>query len=536
MTAPDLMSAAQNHLNAGRGLDALNAAKRALQAAPNDGNAVYLMAASFRMLNRMDDAERLLNRLNQAMPQQPDILNMLGLTLRDQGRPDDARRTFDTGRRHAPARHPIWGNLALLLQDYDPDAAITLYQEMIRLDPGNIEPKAMLAAFYAVRGNVDETLALVDDVLAIDAHHLTANSARAEAMLLEKKPELARDCLRSILPSAEGPPLNLALAWRRLAKAHDALDETKDAFAAWTQANTVQRKEWSERWELYDGPRSVHSARRLSDWFTNNTPTISKQRLQGPAPVFQVGFPRSGTTLLENMLAAHPKIVTLQEQDSIMPIIEAIGDTPDTLCQLDRLAVSEINELRARYWEKARRDGASNSDPIMIDKYPTNLVWLGVLGRIFPDAKIILCLRDPRDCVLSAFQQHFAINPEMYRTLTLDDCANLYDACMAAGMASIKSLPKQQIITVRYDDLIADHERQIKRVLDHLALDWDDEIRNYRVQASQRRITTPSAPQVVQPLYTSSLGKWTRYATQMKPIMATLENWVNEFGYDEVPR
>jgi hypothetical protein len=232
------------------------------------------------------------------------------------------------------------------------------------------------------------------------------------------------------------------------------------------------------------------------------------------------------------MLAAHPKIATLQEQDSIMPIIEAIGDTPDTLDRLNRLTVSDINTLRAKYWQMARPNSQVGDDVIMVDKYPTNLVWLGVLGRIFPDAKIILCLRDPRDCVLSAFQQHFAINPEMYRTLTLNDCAALYDACMGAGMAALKGLPTHQVITVRYEDLVGDYEGQIREVLQHVGLGWDDAIQDYRSLARRRRITTPSASQVIQPLYKGSLGKWRRYADEMHPVLDRLDRWAIEFGYE----
>jgi Tfp pilus assembly protein PilF len=533
MSSPDLLTIAQDHLGAGRGLDALNAAKRALQAAPNDGNAVYLMAASLRQLNRMDDAEQLLVRLNRAMPGQADILNMLGLTLRDQGRPVDARQTFEVGCKTAPPSHPVWGNLALLLQDRDPDAAINLYNKMIQLDPNNIEHKAMLAAFQVLQGETERAGSLADAVIKVKADHLTANSVRAEVCLAADKPETARKALVGLLPTAKGPSLNLALAWRRLARAHDALDATDDAFAAWSQANAIQRSEWSERWEDYDGPRSLGSAQRLEKWFADNNPAICTEPLEGPAPVFQVGFPRSGTTLLENMLTAHPNIVTLQEQDSILPIIEAIGDTAETLGQLDDLSVSDINSLRAKYWKMACPNGALDRRTTMVDKYPTNLVWVGILGRIFPDAKIILCLRDPRDCILSAFQQHFAINPEMYRTLTLSDCAALYDACMGAGLAALEGLPKHQVVTVRYEDLIADYESELRAILQHLELPWNDAIYEYRALTRNRRITTPSASQVVQPLYTRSLGKWRRYGDQMQPVLKQLDRWVTRFDYED---
>jgi len=161
-----------------------------------------------------------------------------------------------------------------------------------------------------------------------------------------------------------------------------------------------------------------------------------------------------------------------------------------------------------------------------------NLVWLGPLMRIFPDAKIIFCLRDPRDCVFSAFQQRFADNPEMYRTLEIGECAELYDIGMRAGQAAMKSKYSIPVHTVRYEDVVADYRSVMGPLIDFLGLDWDNAIDGYRERAKTRRIKTPSAPQVVKPLYATSIGKWCQYDFALESVRLTLDPWAEKWGYD----
>lgn len=528
-----LLQQAQAALNAGHAAAALQAARAAVQAHPNDANAHYLCAAALRMAGRSGDALAILDRLNRALPDQPDLLNMAGLCRRDMGDTAGAKRDFERATGLAPQHIPALGNLAGLLADTGPEAALAVYEKLGELQPQNPEPLALAASLCLTLRDLPRAKACLARAEAIDADALVVRSAQAGLALAEGDAARARSRLDGYLTTVKGAPAQMTVAWGRLGEACHRLQDHRAAFEAWTQANRIQRQSWEVRFAGYEGPRSLASAQRLADWFAAHDPaSVQPSRLTGPAPVFQVGFPRSGTTLLEQMLDAHPGIETLEEQDAIGPIIQAIGDTPERLARLSSLATDEINALRAAYWRAARSDGPPETGRVFIDKYPMNLVWLGPLMRIFPDAKIILCLRDPRDCVLSAFQQRFAVNPEMYRTLEMSDCARLYDAAMRAGQAALASGHAVPVHTVRYEDVVADFKAVMAPLIRFLGLEWDEAIEGYREKAATKRIKTPSAPQVVQPLYGSSIGKWRSYAFALEPVQGMLASWIERYGYE----
>jgi tetratricopeptide (TPR) repeat protein len=528
-----LLKQAQTALNAGNAAAALQATQAAVKANPNDANAHYLQACALRMAGRAGDALRILDFLNQRLPNQPDLINMAGLCRRDMGDVSGARRDFEQVIRLVPGHIPALGNLAGLLSDAEPEAALGIYEKLGALQPQNAEPFALAASLALSLRALGRAEAFAAKAEKIAPGAVLTRSVLAGLDLARDDAAAARQRLAGHLAGRTAPPAQLAVAWGRLGEACHRLDDFPAAFDAWSNANRIQRQDWDVRFARYDGPRSLASATRLADWFEAHDPApVKATELEGPAPVFQVGFPRSGTTLLEQMLGAHPGIETLEEQDAIGPIIQAIGDTPTSLARLKDLPITEINAIRAAYWAQARPDGPPPDDRVFIDKYPMNLVWLGPLMRIFPDAKIIFCLRDPRDCVFSAFQQRFAVNPEMYRTLEVAECAQLYDTAMRAGQAAMAASHAVPVHSVRYEDVVADYRGVMTPLFEFLGLDWDEAVETYREKAEIKRIKTPSAPQVVKPLYASSIGKWRAYEFALEPALATLKPWVERYGYD----
>ena len=519
-------------LNAGNVQGALQSAQAAVKANPNDANAHYAMAAALRMAGRAGDALKILDTLVRNIPNQADLVNMAGLCRRDMGDTAGARRDFETALAIRGDHLPALGNLAVLVSETDPDAALALYEKLAELQPANPEPLAVAASLCLTMRDPARAKTLAGKAEAISPDAILVRSVRAGIDLAEDDPVSARARLETALPGAQGHPAQLSVAWGRLAEPCHKLKDHDAAFAAWSEANAIQRRSWDVRFTGYDGPRSLASAQRLADWFAENDPAPVTTGLKGPAPVFQVGFPRSGTTLLEQMLDAHPAIETLEEKDAIGPVIRAIGDTPDRLARLASLGADEINAVREAYWREARPDGPPGKGHVFIDKYPMNLVWLGPLMRVFPDAKVIFCLRDPRDCVFSAFQQRFAVNPEMYRTLEIGECAELYDAAMRAGQAALASDHAVPVHTVRYEDLVADYRGVMDGLLDFLGVGWDEAVAGYREKAESKRIKTPSAPQVVKPLYTGSIGKWRCYDFALEAVQGRLAAWVKEYGYE----
>ena len=168
---------------------------------------------------------------------------------------------------------------------------------------------------------------------------------------------------------------------------------------------------------------------------------------------------------------------------------------------------------------------------LIVDKFPLNIVDIGIIHRVFPDAKFILALRHPCDCVLSCFMQTFKLNDAMANFLSLDQSARLYAAVMELWSIYRQKL-NLNVHVLKYEDLVEDFDGTCKSLISFLGLEWDDNLRNYQKTALDRSsIKTPSYNQVTQPLYKQASGRWINYRKQMQPVLPVLRPWIEAFGY-----
>jgi hypothetical protein len=196
------------------------------------------------------------------------------------------------------------------------------------------------------------------------------------------------------------------------------------------------------------------------------------------------------------------------------------------------IADADLEQLRRYYWGQVESGllGAPMKD-VFVDKLPLNAALLPVIHRLFPTAKIVFALRDPRDAVLSCYQQRFGMSAAMFQLLRLDTAARYYDAVMALVRACRAKLPLD-VHEVRYEAVVSDFDATVGRLLAFMKLPWDEAVRNYAATAKARSIATPSASQVVLPLYATAQGKWRNYRSFLEPVLPTLEPWVRAFGYE----
>jgi hypothetical protein len=246
--------------------------------------------------------------------------------------------------------------------------------------------------------------------------------------------------------------------------------------------------------------------------------------------VFLMGFPRSGTTLLEQVLAAHPEVFALDEAPTLRPAGERFLRASETLDELARLDAPTAREFRAAYWREVAAAGADPAGKVFVDKLPLATISLPAIAKLFPGAKVIFALRDPRDVVLSCFRQDFVVNPSMYEFLTLEGAAAFYDAVMRLADACRPNL-RQPLYELRYERLVENFEGEVCSVLAFLGLGWNDAVRDFAGQAASRAIATPSAPQVRRGLYGGAAGQWRAYREQMRDVLPTLAPWVARYGY-----
>ena len=255
-----------------------------------------------------------------------------------------------------------------------------------------------------------------------------------------------------------------------------------------------------------------------------------------PAPIFLIGFFRSGTTLTQEVLGVHPDLFVADETDFVWAMqnelqrMDASGDSvPDKLRKLD---LAGIQRLRAYYWQRVRdRLGDSIGQRRLVDKFTMNTVDLGLINCVFPDAKVVFVMRDPRDVCVSCFMQLMVPTPATSHLLSWQGTAALYAQVMDWWM-HIKPRLTLDFIEFRYEDAVAQFEPTYRRVFDFLGLSWDPAVVNFHEHAAKKYIASPSRNQVAQPLYASSVARWRRYEREFAPVADMLKPFVGAFDYE----
>ncbi|MBI3432234.1 MAG: sulfotransferase [Hydrogenophilales bacterium] len=255
-----------------------------------------------------------------------------------------------------------------------------------------------------------------------------------------------------------------------------------------------------------------------------------------PAPVFLVGFFRSGTTLAQEVLGAHSDVFVADETDFVWAmqreLHQMVGGNESTADKLSTLDQSDILRLRTFYWKRVRdRFGDSLGERRLVDKFTLNTLDLGLINTVFPDAKLIFVMRDPRDVCLSCFMQLMVPSPATAHLLSWHGTADFYAEVMRWWM-HIKHRLTMDLIEFRYEDAVGQFEPTFRRVFDALGLAWDDGVRNFHEYAAKKYIASPSRNQVAQPLYASSVARWRHYEAEFAPVAKVLEPFIAAFGYE----
>ena len=251
-------------------------------------------------------------------------------------------------------------------------------------------------------------------------------------------------------------------------------------------------------------------------------------------PVFIIGFPRSGTTLLDTLLRGHPAIAVAEETDAVPRMVNRLsGDADERLESLANLSDGDVEALRQAYLDALARHAKPDSNATLIDRFALNIVYTGEIIRIFPRARFILLLRHPADCVLSCFMQTFYETSANASFYTLEDSAYLYDRVFGLWRQYTELL-QPDVLQVKYEDLIADAETTCRSILAFLEIPWRPGILEHERTARKRTlIGTASYNQVTRPLYTEAQGRWRRYRHEMQAALPLLEPWISYFGYEE---
>jgi len=317
-----------------------------------------------------------------------------------------------------------------------------------------------------------------------------------------------------------------------LGKCYDHVEMYSEAFKHFSISNDILYKSNLNKSDKNNSRDLVH--KRLN-YFSNHFLKFDSFHAEYDKyidPVFLIGFPRSGTTLLDTILRTHKLIKVIEEKPLVPELINEINKfTKQDFAQLNTLEKNSVKKLRESYFKKMRDLVGFDRNLIYVDKLPLNIIYVAELKKIFPKAKFILCLRNPYDVILSCFMQPFIPNDAMSNFYNLNDASDYYDKVMTLWKKYDELLNLDKHV-IKYEDVVNNFDMTIKSMLKFLSVDWSDDLKNFYNTAEKRGfINTPSYNQINTPLYKKSISRWKNYSDKFSHLNTTLDKWVKTFKY-----
>ena len=468
-------------------------------------------------------------------PPNPTLLNAIGVSLIALSRPEEALKHFDASialnLRHSPSYFRR-GLAQALLGNHD--AAEESYGKAIDLDPNNADALASMASIAARKRQNERARQLAEKALTLKPGDLTASYALAMVDSAERDHTGAEAKLRTLLLDTKVGPQSRSSALGLLGDSLDGQGRYSEAFDCYLLENAELRQ--SSTGQVSEG-RAVGTINSLTEYFRATeaakwASVNDEEDSDGGTEqhIFLLGFMRSGTTLLEQVLASNPKVVATEEKGTLNEPGRIFMNGPDGLDTLASLDDDALKHHRKVYWDHVRGLGLDVRGKVYVDKQPLNTIKLPLISKLFPKAKVLFALRDPRDVVFSCFRRHFRVNVTMFEFLDLKDAAEFYAGIMELATVYREKLPLN-IFDHRYEDMVADFESRVRAVCDFIGVPWSDSMREFNKLAPVVDLRSPSAAQVRRPLYAEGIGQWRNYSGQLAPILPVLAPWVEKFGY-----
>jgi tetratricopeptide (TPR) repeat protein len=518
--------------------EAATAYRHALDLQPNDPGTLLNLGHSLNCLGLMEEAARHYEAAARAEPTFSAAHGSLAQLAQSSGRFEKALTHYRHGIDANPDDPSIHHGIATAYRDLGRvDEAASHFRRADALSPNPVS-RAALASLLERAHRLDDAREAAEETLALDPRSAEARLVLAKiARRLEGDPAAAPLYEALIAGCQQGElhfsPAVLARAQADLAGLREAGGDTNAALKLYREANETNCATfpaWAEETRNYIS--RVHALTQAVRALPAG-PVRTTDNRKPKEPVFLVGFPRSGTTLLDQLLNAHPTIAVMEEKPILDRVSEALGSAEASRPQaVLEGSAAKLEPLRRLYFDEAEKYCPDRGpDSILVDKLPLNILNLWLAAALFPGAKVILALRDPRDVCLSCFTNLFRLGPGLAGFPSLEASADLYAAVMTLWLESRQRLDLSFHI-VRYEDLIDDLEREARRLVAFLELDWKDQVLGYRELARKRYIVTPSYHQVVRPLYGSARGRWRRFESALAPVTPTLRPFLEAFGYD----
>lgn len=510
-----------------------------LKTNPVDFDACFFLGViAFRENDKLG-AIKYLEKAIKLRTRAPAACFQLGLAYHDMGNPESAVRSLRNAVLYKPDYRQAYLALAEILTSSGKYRELAeLSSDAIKIIPDFGEMHVNLVFSLERLNKGAEAISASSDALKVEPDNLKLRFTIAKLEKRNGDIQNAIDMLNSLLKEKISPFQYSAIAGE-LGDIFDQTGQYDKAIKEYTKANqstssTVKREayELSGLFKLISNYKSCVRKEVIADW----TEGVS----QGDeySPVFIVGFPRSGTTLIEQILATNDLIVPSDEK----PLIELLKSShpeifadsssyPEKLKDLNR---EQLSLLRDSYFALAKKLTDRNYDPfskVFLDKLPLNIIDIGLINRIFPESKVIVAIRDPRDSCLSCYIKQFVPNEAMLNFTDIENTGKFYSDVMGLWEHYKQTIPVDYI-EVRYEDIVSNFESKTRELMGFLELEWSDSVFDFHKKTSERNITTPSYSSVSSEIYDTSTGRWKNYSNLFKPIDELLRPYIEGYGYE----
>ncbi|MEK9673070.1 MAG: sulfotransferase [Rhodospirillaceae bacterium] len=518
--------------NLGRLAEASAAYQSIVQRNPGDVEAVLKLAETLILRNMHHAAQSTLEIASESNPTHPAVLDMLAQVYQRTGNHAAAIGHLDrligiVGEQPALLRDKA----AALRAQGDVAGAVAIAEHAVGLNPDDADSLFHLAYLLERLNRVDEARETVDRGIAIDGGHSGLALVGARLDRRAGNPQAGIDRLKALSADVMETSPATSEIYFELGMLYEQLDRPGDAIENLTLGNRamIEDEEFLNRLK----GRSSDYLEKIDRAFSAlNGQAPAPARQEGKQPIFVIGFPRSGTTLLDQVLDAHPGMQVLEEQPTLSTVRDRlIADSgfPENLFDLSN---QQLADMRGVYFAAVDQCIEREPGTRIVDKMPLNIMDAGLINRLFPGAQFILALRHPCDVCLSCFMQPFELNDAMAHFTTLPDTVAFYGRVMDLWRRQRDVLPLD-VFEVRYEDLTRDLAPVARGLLEFLGLPWDDAVLDPTGHArSKGYIGTSSYHQVVEQINTRAVNRWRKFELHMTPFLPKLRAHIHGFGYD----
>ena len=505
---------------------AINILSRVVEMEPEDAGALDMLASALINNGDFEAAKKLLYAAIELQPDLPEPYSRLGAIAVNQTDYTESVRILEKGLQLKPRDPFIILNIVLSLRHTDRhEDALKYARKLIRLDPKNPDSYEMLARVLTDLGESEEAITHLGKAIGLDkTHGPSYNLLSNIKKFSEKDSDFIKQCENTLTLSM--PSDQRGLIHFSLGKIYDDCKEWDKAFEHYRKGNLLKKFAIDQDKTVLGGLRKI--CKSYNEKLFEQASGLGSE---SDHPVFVVGMPRSGTTLIEQIIFSHPEGAGAGELREIGQIDKKIcpADTRSNYRkQLHKNLRKDIIRMHVESYLEVLRNNRQHAKRI-VDKMPDNFINLGLINVLFPNAHIIHAIRNPLDTCLSCYFRHFTF---LYWSFDMKRIATRYRFYRETMDYWKKTLPKGKIIDVDYDRLIEDPVNQTRRIIESIGLPWDE--RCLEFYKNKRAVITESVWQVRQPIHTSSNRRWTHYVQHLGDIVNELSDYLGPEDIEEL--